>query len=269
MTCLRTVTHLGNGREAADRLHDPPSGGGSLFLAICTMSIPVVCPGCRKRFEVSDQFAGKTGPCPHCKTPITIPKAEEQVVIHAPKEAAPGKTKTGMPTPKPTARKDAKFRPVQAAVIAAATIAVMVATLAARSLLQDDTWACWLLRAAGLLVISPPLVLGGYWFLRDDELEPYRGRQLYLRAAAVTLVFLVLWAGFGVVESNVLVPGEIWQWLFVAPPFFVIGALAALASLDLDFGSGFLLYSFYVVAGVLLRWLAGLGWIWDAGTPLT
>jgi hypothetical protein len=233
------------------------------------MSIPVVCPGCRKRFEVSEQFAGKTGPCPSCKTQITIPKLEEQVVIHAPKEGPPGKTRTGKPTPKPTARKDAKFQPVQAAVIAGATIVVMVVTLAARGVLQSDSWTNWMLRAAGLLVVSPPLVLGGYWFLRDDELEPYRNRELYLRAGALALVFAILWGGFGIVERNVIVPGEIWQWLFVAPPFFVFGALMALACLDLDFGSGFFLYSFYVVATGLLRWLAGLGWIWNAGTPLT
>jgi len=239
------------------------------FLVTSIMSIFVVCPGCRKRFEVSDQFAGKTGPCPNCKAQITIPKAEEQVVIHAPKEGPPGKTRTGQPTPKPTARKDARFQPVQAVVIAAATIVVMVATLAARSVLQADSWTAWLLRAAGLLAVSPPLVLGGYWFLRDDELEPYRHRELYLRGAALTLIFVILWGAFGRVENYVVVRGEIWQWLFVAPPFFVVGALAALACLDLDFGSGFLLYSFYVVATVLLRWLAGLDWIWNAGTPLT
>jgi len=239
-----------------------------LFVVISIMSIPVVCPGCRKRFEVSDQFAGKTGPCPNCKTQITIPKLEEQVVIHGPKEGPPGKTKTGKPTPKPTARKDARFQPVQAAVIAAGAIGVMVITLAARGVLQGDTWMSWLLRAVGLLAVSPPLVLGGYWFLRDDELEPYRNRELYLRAGALTLVFVILWGVFGRVETMVLTR-DIWQWLFVAPPFFVVGALAALACLDLEFSSGFLLYSFYVVATVLLRWLAGLDWIWNAGTPIT
>jgi len=241
----------------------------SLFLVISIMSILVVCPGCRKRFEVSDQFAGKTGPCPSCKTQITIPKLEEQVVIHAPKEGPPGKTKTGKPTPKPTAHKDARFQPVETVVVAAAAIVVMVATLAARGVLQGDSWTSWILRAVGLLLVSPPLVLGGYWFLHDDELEPYRNRELYLRAGALALVFAILWGAFGPLENNVMERGEIWQWLFVVPPFFVVGGLMALACLDLDFGSGFFLYSFYVMVTVLLRWLAGLDWIWNAGTPPT
>jgi hypothetical protein len=234
------------------------------------MSIFVVCPGCRKRFEVSEQFAGKTGPCPSCKTPIKIPKVEDQVVVHGPEDAPPGKTRTGRAPPKPVARKDARFQPLLAAIIAGASLVVMAAAFFARGLLADSTWTAWLLRAVGLLLVSPPLVIGGYAFLRDDELEPYRGKELYLRAGIVALVFVVLWGAFGVVENTVLSadPDSIWQWLIVAPPFFVVGALAALASLDLDFGSGFFLYSFYVVVTVLLRWLAGLDWIWNAGVPL-
>ncbi len=232
------------------------------------MSIFVVCPGCRKRFEVNEQFAGRTGPCPSCKKPIKIPKVEEQVVVHAPAEAPPGKTKTGKAPPKPVSRKDARFRPVLAAVIAAAALVVMVATLSARSVLADSTWMSWLFRAVGLLLVSPPLVIGGYAFLRNDELEPYRGKELYLRAGVVALVFAGLWAFFGHLENTFLTRDDIWQWIFVAPPFFVVGALAALACLDLDFGSGFFLYSFYVAATVLLRWLADLDWIWNAGIPL-
>ena len=37
------------------------------------MAIQVLCSGCGSRFAVSDRFAGKTGPCPKCKKPITIP----------------------------------------------------------------------------------------------------------------------------------------------------------------------------------------------------
>lgn len=231
------------------------------------MSIFVVCPGCRKRFEVSEQFAGKTGPCPSCKAPITIPKVEDQVVVHGPAEAPPGKTKTGGAPPKPVARKDARFQPVLATIIAAATLAIVVVTFFARSMLAETTWTAWLLRAVGLLLVSPPLVIGGYAFLRDDELEPYRGTELYLRAGILALVFAALWAGFGRLE-NTFLTGEMWQWVFVAPPFFIVGALAALACLDLDFGSGFFLYSFYVAVTVILRWLAGLDWIWHAGIPL-
>ena len=48
------------------------------------MAIQVICPGCMRRFEVADRFAGKKGPCPRCGHIIEIPK--EQVVVHAPDE---------------------------------------------------------------------------------------------------------------------------------------------------------------------------------------
>mgnify|MGYP000896189276 CR=1 FL=1 len=44
------------------------------------MAILVVCSGCRARFQVSDQFAGKSGPCPKCKAVIKIPTAKEAEV---------------------------------------------------------------------------------------------------------------------------------------------------------------------------------------------
>ena len=50
-----------------------------------------------------------------------------------------------------------------------------------------------------------------------------------------------------------LITGEVYQWLYVAPPFFVLGALVALACFDLDFSNGFLHYSFYVLLTMLLR----------------
>ena len=51
------------------------------------MPIHVICSGCHKRFTAPDRFAGKRGPCPHCKTIILVPLPENQVVIHEPEEA--------------------------------------------------------------------------------------------------------------------------------------------------------------------------------------
>ena len=51
------------------------------------------------------------------------------------------------------------------------------------------------------------------------------------------------------------VQGEI---AVIVPPILVIGAVAALASLELDFGSGFFHYGLYVLATVLLRMMVGM-----------
>jgi hypothetical protein len=63
-----------------------------------------------------------------------------------------------------------------------------------------------------------------------------------------------------------VITGELWIWLFVLPPFLGVGALIALGCLDLDFGSGFFHYSFYLLVTVLLRWVAGMGWPWGGST---
>ena len=44
----------------------------------------------------------------------------------------------------------------------------------------------------------------------------------------------------------------------------ILGALAALAALDLDFGSGFFHYGFYLLVTILLRRVGGMGWIWES-----
>jgi hypothetical protein len=114
----------------------------------------------------------------------------------------------------------------------------------------------------GLLLISPPIILAAYTFLRDDELEPYRDRDLYLRLGICTLSYLVLWGALGYATDR-LMTGEIWQWLYVGPPFFVVGSLVALACFDLDFTNAFFHYSFYILLTIALRWIAGMPWPWQ------
>jgi hypothetical protein len=48
------------------------------------------------------------------------------------------------------------------------------------------------------------------------------------------------------------------NFVMLAAPPIVIGSLVALATLDLDFGSGFMHYACYLLATVLLRLLMKL-----------
>ena len=227
------------------------------------MSIQVICPGCHSRFKVSDKFAGKSGACPKCKGKIEVPAADQQVEVHAPEEFSGGgaRSASGKLTLKPIARIETKVTPVAIVAIVGSILLVGIATWLAGEVLREQV----LFRAIGLLLISPPLAIAGYTFLRDDELESYQGRGLYLRAALCGLGYTLLWGIFGYVADTTLT-GEIWEWLIVAPPFIVTGALCALACFDLDFGSGFFHYSFYLVLTMALRWAAGMPWIWDVGS---
>src|SRR4051812_24500902 len=90
------------------------------------MPIPVLCPSCKARFSVSEKFAGKQGPCPKCKAPITIPKLEDQVQVHAPEEfAAGGKTSTGQAALKPITRKPTRFELVPTMIAVCGALGVL------------------------------------------------------------------------------------------------------------------------------------------------
>ncbi len=53
----------------------------------------VVCPGCRKSFNVKDEFAGRTGKCPACGAALTIPeKPAREDSETTPEPAAKGVT---------------------------------------------------------------------------------------------------------------------------------------------------------------------------------
>ena len=213
------------------------------------MPIPVLCPGCKIRFNVSDKFAGKKGPCPKCKTIITIPAApKEEVKIHAPQEfAAGGKDKSGRPALKPIARQEAKLNLKLVGVILGASAVVLLGCLALRGV-EDKTP----LVAVGLALISPPLAVAGYSVLRDQELGAYRGRELWIRAAICGAVYALLWALYIPLRISGLA-GDPYQWLFVAPIFIGLGAGASFSTFDLDFGSGALHYCFFLLVTLLLR----------------
>jgi hypothetical protein len=269
------------------------------------MPIAVSCPTCKASFKVSDQFAGKQGPCPKCKTPIKIPKAEtpaaspaaapgkaaaapgkaaaapgktaapskqpgktdgkagatadpnkpaisaDDIKIHAPETVGP-KTSTGRPVIKPIMRKETKVEVVPIVIIAAAW------------LLRKPLGQQVALRAIGLMLVSPPLALGGYWFLRDDELEPYRGRALWLRAGLCALVYAALWGAYLLIPDDATTAA--WSWMIFAPPFFLVGAGAAYATLDLEAGNAFFHYCFYVLVTLLLGLTAGLHMPWQPVT---
>ena len=85
------------------------------------MPISVVCPSCKARFSVSEKFAGKKGPCPKCKTVITVPEAvAEEVKIHEPEQfASGGKDSKGRAVLKPILREETKLQPTVAAGIVA------------------------------------------------------------------------------------------------------------------------------------------------------
>lgn len=225
------------------------------------MAIIVVCPGCRKSFQVSDQFAGRTGPCPKCKRTLTVPEITQQVTVHAPEAfAGGGRSAAGKLITKPVAFESTKAQPIQIVAMVAGVLVVLALTWVGghTGLLHN-----MIVTAIGLLAVSPPLVVAAYAVLRNQELEPYRGTALYVRSSLCALVYVALWGIFTLLVSRGWISGELYIWLIVVPPFAITGGLFALATLDLDFGDAMFHYGFYLLATLVLRWVAGMKWVWD------
>jgi hypothetical protein len=217
------------------------------------MAIDVTCPGCKTRFQVSDKFAGKQGPCPKCKGIIKVPAKSEQVVIHAPEETGT-KTATGQPIFKPIAWKEARLTRLQIVIIAASVLVVLLATFVFRVAFGGNPPLIVLI--VGSIVLAPPLAFAGYAFLRDTELEPHRGKELGMRLIAPSVVYPGLWAlywgAFAYLADVNITPN--WQLMcIVVPALVAIGAFTAQASLDLELGTGALHYSMYLLTTLVLR----------------
>lgn len=224
------------------------------------MPIQVICPGCHTRFSVGDEHGGKTGPCPKCEIPIRIPDKSEEVVVHAP-ELGP-KDSEGRLVLKPIERSETKITAVGiVGIIGAVLVTLVVAFLIGRMYRTGDdvqvpTWVL----GAGAFLLAPPLAVAGYSFLRDDELEPYRGASLALRVLICACVYALLWGAYLYVKSMLFGSGspEIWHLAFLVPPLVAAGAVAPFAALDLDYTSACVHCGMYLIVTVLMRLLMGL-----------
>ncbi len=221
------------------------------------MPISIICPGCHARFQVSEKFAGKQGPCPKCKTIINIPKVDEQVKIHAPEDyGGGGATDTkGQPVLKPIAREETRLSTNLTVLIVAVSLVTLGLAWMIGSSSKDESGVVNVspvVLGVGAAALAIPLVLAGYAFLRDDELEPYRGMELWIRAVICAAIYAGLWGAEAVVMQIMKEHGANF-WIFAGPPFILVGAGAAYSCLDLEFGTAVLHYAFYLGVTVLLR----------------
>jgi hypothetical protein len=230
------------------------------------MAIDVTCPGCHTRFQVSEKFAGKSGPCPKCKVTIKIPEKSEQVVIHAPEEFGP-KGASGQAIFKPIARTDLRLGTPQIVAIVGSVLAVIVTAVVLRVQFPNGNIPLPI-TILGAILLGPPLAFAAYTFLRDDEIEPFRGSEVLLRSLACGLVYAAIWGGYWFVFSyfynwKPLPAPPNWQLMCAVVPIMIgIGAFAAQASFELELSTGAMHYSVYLIATVLLRVMMGMDPRW-------
>ena len=218
------------------------------------MSIRVTCPGCHTRFNVSDKFAGREGPCPKCKKAIKIPDKSEEVVIHAP-ETGP-KDSAGRPVLKPIARKETKLSSSQIAIIICTIVGFLMASLVLNQVYDADAFPFWLLWL-GAMGLAVAVSYAGYTFLRDQELGVFSGRELWVRVLGCAAVYALLWILIPLMNYAFVDLGK--TGAFVAIGIMLAsGAAASMLAFDFDYLIGLLHCGMYLACSLLCRFVAGL-----------
>lgn len=228
------------------------------------MPIQVTCPGCLARFAVSEKYAGKKGPCPKCKKEITIPAADEQVVIHAPADSGPKDTK-GVSVLKPITRTEFKVGRLTWIICGVTIVAILGIALAVRF---SGTQPATPILMFGAIALAPPIVMLGYTFFRDDELEGYSGEEYLIRAAICSVLFAMTWLiywGLGVYfGADTLAEIDTMSMAIFVAVMFGVGLTVSLTTFELEFGQAALHYLAYFAICFLLAMLMGV----EMGEPL-
>lgn len=221
------------------------------------MPIPVTCPGCYSRFTVSDKFAGKKGPCPKCKKEISIPLKSEEVVIHAPEPEGP-KDSQGKVILKPIRRTETNLSLGMWFAIGGVALFFLLGAILLRFSPTTTQWALGI----GAVLLAPPLVLAGYQFLRNDELEGYRGKDLWIRTLICSTAFAATWGIYVFLayyfEFRSLPEVSAGMMAVFMVGMVAIGGFTSLATFELEMWQSLLHYMLYLVLSFLLSCLAGL-----------
>ncbi len=224
------------------------------------MPIQVTCPNCLKRFQVSDKFAGKTGPCPNCKKQIKVPDSSEEVVIHAPDDGAP-KDRTGESVLKPILRTETEVTRKGMLITGGAVLVAIGLAIGLRVTggANDLLWAKFL----GAILLAPPLVWAGYTFVRESELAPYVGPELRNRVLILSAIFASLWLLYWFVPGYVLDLDRANEMPFLAfgiifSIMLVVGAFASVGTFELEFFSGLAHAGLYLIVTLVLAVISGI-----------
>jgi len=165
---------------------------------VYVMAIDVICSGCLKRFQVSDQFAGRSGPCPGCKTVITIPTLEDQLVIEESehKPGSPGAhTKIDG-----IARRVGFFQRFEVITLCSLFASAAFVAVLTRILHSDPdgdfTVTTGFLFGLGLVLLSLASSVLGYGVLKDSEVEAFDRRTTIIRSAITATIYCLLASAF-------------------------------------------------------------------------
>jgi hypothetical protein len=103
-------------------------------------------------------------------------------------------------------------------------------------------------------------VWGGYTFVRDQELAPLTGMELWIRVAICSAIYALLWGMVAYVKWYLFedLTIEFYQMAILFAVFLAVGGVAGFVSFELEYTTGLIHFGFYLAATVLLRIIAGM-----------
>jgi len=233
------------------------------------MSIRVTCHKCHTRFNVSDKFAGKQGPCPKCKTTIKIPAKDEQVVVHEPEISGP-KSISGEAILNPIRRKEVKITSTHITLVICLLVLFLISALVCNYTFADKfnfpSWILWI----SAIVMGPPICFAGYFMLRDQELGGFVGKELWVRILICSAIYALLWIAMPIGKYAFSDNYETGSWIMALIIMAAGGGAAGMLCFDMDYLMGIVHYGLYLVFCLLGRLVAGIGILpgWLGSPPL-
>ena len=177
------------------------------------------------------------------------------MVVHAPESFGP-KTRSGEAVLKPIARSETRVSTLTWVISAVLVLLILGTAFWLRDPAGEQP--IWLL-AIGALALAFPIARLGYAVLRDDELQPFVGKSLWIRVAIVSALYAATWAAITwlpvAASFDTLAMYQIAILLAIVISF---GTAVAYFSFDLEVGSAFFHYAFYLGSTILLRMLMAL-----------
>ncbi len=221
------------------------------------MPIQVTCPKCHTRFKVSEKFAGQKGPCPKCKEVIKVPKAEEEVVIHAPVSGpVDGK---GRQILKPLKRKDNKFSTLQLLTMVGSIIAFLIGALFVQFSVEDKLGMPMWMMVVPMAIVAPMVAYGAYNILKDQELDSFVGQELWLRVVICGAIYALLWAAMPLAKYAFGDRYDTGSWILALIGMLGVGGATGMLSFDFDYTMGLIHYGLFLGLCLIARVLAGIG----------
>ena len=220
------------------------------------MPIHVTCSGCLKRFTVPNRFAGKRGPCPHCETVILVPNLEDEVVIEEPAEAHARST-GGRSVLKPLVRESREFSRFQMVVVGMGILfTTLIAFVIRLTVNNPDEFPPGIL-ALGAVLLSYPASIGGYIFLRDDELGTFYRSSMLIRTGICAATYCLVFGIYAFLPGFMERADSPTIHIIVGTICLLLASIAPWAALDFDYTNGLLHCGFYVVVAVALCFVMG------------